>query len=91
MAKAVTAEGDLIVIFLKQSLSLFLSCCLLLTTTPAVFADEVDQSEAPPVHSAAQPLLHGRELHLQISGRPDQRVVQAFATNGADQSFKEWM
>jgi hypothetical protein len=31
------------------------------------------------------------ELHLQISGRPEQGMVQAFAPNGADQSFNEWM
>ena len=29
------------------------------------------------------------KLHLQISGRPEERPVQAFASNGADQTFDE--
>src|SRR6266852_321832 len=41
--------------FLKQSLSFFLSFCLLLTTAPGVFADQAPQSEAtPPVQAAQQ-------------------------------------
>jgi hypothetical protein len=35
--------------------------------------------------------LEIKELHLQISGRPEQSVIQAFAPNGADQPFDEWM
>ena len=35
--------------------------------------------------------LEIEELHLQISGRPEQGAVQAFAPNGADQPFNEWM
>jgi hypothetical protein len=31
------------------------------------------------------------ELHLQISGRPEEGAVQAFAPNRADQPFNEWM
>jgi hypothetical protein len=30
-------------------------------------------------------------LHLQIGGRPEQGAVQAFAPNGADQPFNEWV
>jgi hypothetical protein len=32
-----------------------------------------------------------RELHLQIRGRPEERAIQAFAANGADQAFDERM
>jgi hypothetical protein len=35
--------------------------------------------------------LERKKLHLQISRRPEQRPVQAFATNGADQAFDERM
>jgi hypothetical protein len=35
--------------------------------------------------------LEIEELHLQISGRPEQRAVQAFAPNGADDPFNEGM
>ena len=31
------------------------------------------------------------ELHIQISGRPEQRAVQAFAPNSTDQPFNEWV
>src|SRR5438874_387451 len=47
--------GELIVKFLKQSLSLFLSCCLVLATAPAGFADQADQSTSqPPVQAMRQ-------------------------------------
>ena len=35
--------------------------------------------------------LEIKELHLQISGRPEQRPVETFAANRADQAFDEWM
>src|SRR2546426_5457865 len=35
--------------------------------------------------------LEIKELQLQISGRPEQRPVQAFAANRADQAFNERM
>src|SRR5580704_12173536 len=35
--------------------------------------------------------LELEELQLQISGRPEERPVQAFASNGANQTFDEWM
>src|SRR5438128_263573 len=35
--------------------------------------------------------LEIEELHLHISGRPEQRAVQAFAAYRADQPFHEWM
>jgi hypothetical protein len=35
--------------------------------------------------------LELKTLHLQIGRRPDERPVQAFATNGADQALDERM
>jgi hypothetical protein len=35
--------------------------------------------------------LEIKELHLQISGRPEQRLIETFAANRADQAFDEWM
>src|SRR5262249_2270119 len=35
--------------------------------------------------------LEIEKLHLQIGGRPEKRVVQAFAPDGADQPFNTWM
>ncbi|HWO28884.1 MAG TPA: hypothetical protein VNO32_08800, partial [Candidatus Acidoferrum sp.] len=45
---AAPSQGDLIVKLLKQSLSLLLSCCLVLATVPEGFAAQADQSAAPP-------------------------------------------
>lgn len=35
--------------------------------------------------------LEIEELHLQISARPEERAVQTFTPNGANQPFNEWM
>src|SRR5262249_37664511 len=35
--------------------------------------------------------LEIEKLHLQIGGRPEMRVVQAFAPDDADQPFNTWM
>ena len=35
--------------------------------------------------------LEIEKLHLQVGGRPEERPVQAFAPNGADQAFDEGM
>src|SRR2546428_14074404 len=35
--------------------------------------------------------LEIKELQLQISGRPEQRPVETFAADRADQAFDEWM
>jgi hypothetical protein len=35
--------------------------------------------------------LEIKELRLQISSRPEQRSVETFAANRADQAFNEWM
>jgi hypothetical protein len=36
-------------------------------------------------------ILEIEELPLQISGRPEEGAIQAFAPNGANQPFNEWM
>src|SRR5467141_2447802 len=66
--------------FLKQSLSLFLSCCLLLTTAPGAFADQAPQSEAsPPVQAAQQTPAQLQQLVAPIALYPDALVAQILA------------
>src|ERR1700737_5418742 len=66
--------------FLKQSLSLFLSGCLLLTTAPAAFADQAAQSEAPPpVQAAQQTPAQLQQLVAPIALYPDALVAQILA------------
>src|SRR5246500_6052665 len=66
--------------FLKQSLSLFLSGCLLLTTAPGAFADQAPQSEAPPpVVSAQQSPAQLQQLVAPIALYPDALVAQILA------------
>jgi len=77
---AVPATGELIVMFLKQSLSLFLTCCLLLTTAPGAFADQADQAtEAPPVVNAQQSPAQLQQLVAPIALYPDALVAQVLA------------
>src|SRR3984893_9676960 len=35
--------------------------------------------------------LEIEQLHLQVSGRPEEGAVQTFASNGSNQPFDEWM
>jgi hypothetical protein len=73
-------EGELIVKLLKQSLSLFLSCCLLLTTAPGAFADQADQSEAAePVVAAQQTPAQLQQLVAPIALYADALVAQVLA------------
>src|SRR5437667_12806486 len=66
--------------FLQQSLSLFLSCCLLLTTAPGAFADQAPQSEAPPtVQDAQQTPAQLQQLVAPIALYPDALVAQVIA------------
>ena len=66
--------------FLKQSLSLFLSGCLLLTTAPGAFADQAPQSEAPPpVQDAQQTPAQLQQLVAPIALYPDALVAQVLA------------
>jgi hypothetical protein len=76
---AVAAAGELNM-FLKQSLSLFLSGCLLLTTAPGAFADQAPQSEAPPpVQDAQQTPAQLQQLVAPIALYPDALVAQVLA------------
>src|SRR6266481_6085253 len=64
--------------FLKQSLSLFLSGCLLLTSAPGAFADQAPQSE-PPVQAAQQTPAQLQQLVAPIALYPDALVAQILA------------
>jgi hypothetical protein len=66
--------------FLKQSLSLLLSGCLLLSTAPGAFADQADQSDAaPPVQAAQQTPAQLQQLAAPIALYPDALVAQVLA------------
>jgi Protein of unknown function (DUF3300) len=66
--------------FLKQSLSLFLSCCLVLATAPGGFAVPADQSAAqPPVQAAQQTPEQLQQLVAPIALYPDGLVAQILA------------
>src|SRR5260221_3311001 len=72
-------KGGLIVKFLKQSLSLILSCCLLLTTAQGAFA-QTDQPPAPvPVQAAQQTQEQLQQLVAPIALYPDALVAQILA------------
>ena len=77
--------------FIKQSLSLFLSFCLVLATAPGGFAQQADQSAAqppapadqsaaqPPVHAAQQTPEQLQQLVAPIALYPDALVAQILA------------
>src|SRR5712672_1541459 len=66
--------------FLKRSLSFFLSCCLLLSTAPGFFADQTDQAAAPPpVVAAQQTPAQLQQLVAPIALYPDALVAQILA------------
>ena len=66
--------------FIKQGLSLFLSCCLVLATAPVGFAAQADQSAA---QAAVQPAIQTPEqlqqLVAPIALYPDALVAQILA------------
>jgi len=73
---------------LKQSLSLLLSCCLVLATVPEGFAAQADQSAAPPptqapqqspVQAAPQTPEQLQQLVAPIALYPDALVAQILA------------
>src|SRR3981081_3230538 len=73
-------EGESIVKFIKQSLSLFLSSCLVLATTPGGLAAQADQSAAqPPVQAAQQTPEQLQQLVAPITLYPDALVAQILA------------
>jgi hypothetical protein len=70
----------LIVIILKQSLSLLLSGCLVLVTAPGAFAAQAGQSAAPtPVQAAQQTPEQLQQLVAPIALYPDALVAQILA------------
>ena len=62
--------------FLKQSLSLFLSGCLLLTTVPGAFAQSAQSDAAPPVQEAQQTPAQLQQLVAPIALYADALVAQ---------------
>jgi hypothetical protein len=65
--------------FIKQGLSLFLSCCLVLANAPGGFA-QTDQSAAqPPVQAAQQAPEQLQQLVAPIALYPDAMVAQILA------------
>src|SRR5580693_1950604 len=74
------AARRMIVKFLKQTLSLFLSCCIVLTTARAGLADQSDESSAPPqVQAAQQTAVQLQQLVAPIALYPDALVAQVLA------------
>src|SRR5437879_11565433 len=68
--------------FLKQSLSLFLCGCLLLSTAPGAFADQATQTETPPpVQAAQQTPAQLQQLVAPIALYPDALVAQVLAAS----------
>jgi hypothetical protein len=68
--------------FLKQSLSLILSSCVLLTTAPGAFAYQADQSTSPPpVQAAQQTPAQLQQLVAPIALYPDALVAQILAAS----------
>jgi hypothetical protein len=66
--------------FIKQSLSLFLSCCLVLAIAPGGFADQADPSDAAlPVQAAQQTPAQLQQLVAPIALYPDALVAQILA------------
>jgi hypothetical protein len=70
------------VTILKQSLSLFLSGCLLLTSAPGAFAHQADQSETqPPVQEAPQTPAQLQQIVAPIALYADALVAQVLAAS----------
>src|SRR5580693_6018928 len=73
-------EGESIVKFIKQSLSLLLSCCLVLASAPEGFAAQTDQSAVqPPVQAAQQTPEQLQQLVAPVALYPDALVAQILA------------
>src|SRR3979411_925318 len=73
--------------FIKQGLSLLLSCCLILATAPGTFAAQAEQSTAPPPDQTAPPPVQAaqqtpeqlQQLVAPIALYPDALVGQILA------------
>src|SRR5882724_1701869 len=78
--RAVTPPGEIIMKCLKQSLSVLISFCLLLTTTPAALAYQSDQPTVQvPVQAAKQTQAQLQQLVAPIALYPDALVAQILA------------
>jgi hypothetical protein len=73
------ATGEWIVKFLKQSLSLFLTCCLVLATAPGGFAQADQSAVQPPVQAAQQTPEQLQQLVAPIALYSDALVAQVLA------------
>ncbi|MGO9435792.1 MAG: DUF3300 domain-containing protein, partial [Terracidiphilus sp.] len=65
--------------FLEQSLSLFLSCCLVLVTAPGGFAQPDESAAQTPVQAAKQTPEQLQQLVAPIALYPDALVAQILA------------
>jgi hypothetical protein len=66
--------------FIKESLSLFLACCLVFVTTPGISVAQADQSATqPPVQAAQQTPEQLQQLVAPIALYPDALVAQILA------------
>src|SRR5271167_844295 len=72
-------EGESIVKVIRQSLSLFLSCCLVLATVPQGFAQADQPAAQIPVQSAQQTPEQLQQLVAPIALYPDALVAQILA------------
>src|SRR4051812_21770104 len=78
--RAVTPPGEIIMNRLKQSLSVLLSFCLVLTTAPAALAYQSDQASAQvSVQAAKQTPAQLQQLVAPIALYPDSLVAQILA------------
>src|ERR1700730_711890 len=72
-------RGGFIMKLLKQSLSLLLSYCLLLTSAPGAFAQAYQAAAQPPVQAAQQTPEQLQQLVAPIALYPDALVAQILA------------
>jgi hypothetical protein len=74
-----SVEGESIVKFMKQSLSLVLSCCLAFATAPPTFARTGQSAAQPPVQDARLTPDQLQQLVAPIALYPDALVAQILA------------
>src|SRR3984893_2445048 len=72
-------RGGFIMKLLKQSLSLLLSYCLLLTSAPGAFAQAYQAAAQPPVQAAQQTPEQLQQLVAPVALYPDALVAQILA------------
>ena len=76
------AKGEVIMKFIKQSLSFILSCCLVLTTVPEGFAVQAEQSATQaPIQAVHETPGQLQQLVAPIALYPDALVAQVLAAS----------